>query len=66
MYQWFIVFCGIMMLGLGLYMVISPKNATKKEKRDDESAVASIRKRGFIVIACGIVAIVLGVIRVML
>ena len=48
------------MLGLGLFMAIDPKNATKKEMREDEKAVAGIRVRGFILIGCGIVLGILG------
>lgn len=50
---------GIMMLLLGLFMVIFPKQSTKKEMRDDPSAVEKIRKNGFIVIGCGIVIIII-------
>ncbi len=63
MNHWIIVACGIMMLGLGLFMVISPRNATKKELRDDEKVVSGMRKKGFIVIACGVIAIGLGIFR---
>lgn len=45
---------GIIMILLGLFMVIFPKQSTKKEMRDDPSAVAKIRRNGFIIIGCGI------------
>ena len=44
-------------------MVINPKGSTKKELQNDVSAVAKTKKNGFIVIACGIVVLVLGIIR---
>ncbi len=62
MYYAFIAFLGLMMLGLGLFMVISPRNATKAEERDNEQAVASVKKRGFIIVACGIVVVIIGII----
>ena len=61
MYDLLPIFFGICMLGLGLFMAISPKNATKKELREDEKAVVGIRVRGFILIGCGVVLIILGI-----
>ena len=50
---------GAIILALGLFMVICPRLSTKKEMRDNPKAVAGIRKRGFIVIACGIAVIII-------
>ena len=66
MYEFFPIICGIMMLGLGAFMAIDPKTSTKKEMRDDEKAVAKIRRNGFVIIGCGVVTIILGIIRVSL
>lgn len=62
MYNLLPIFFGVCMLGLGLFMAIDPKNATKKEMREDEKAVAGIRVRGFILIGCGVVLGILGII----
>lgn len=55
-----IIFGGLMIL-LGLYMTINPKNATKKELRNDDNVVKKTKKNGFIEILCGIVVIILGI-----
>ena len=57
-----LLFGGIMFF-LGLYMVINQKSATKKELQNDADAVAKIKKNGFILIACGIVILIIGIIR---
>lgn len=57
-----LLFGGIMFF-LGLYMAINPKSATKKELQNDADAVAKIKKNGFIVIACGVVILIIGIIR---
>ena len=54
---------GVMMILLGLYMVISPKNATKEELRNDEKVVKKTKRNGFIIIGCGITLIILGIIK---
>lgn len=48
---------------LGLVMVINPKGSTKKELQNDVSAVAKTKKNGFIVIACGIIVLIIGIIK---
>lgn len=63
MYNLIPLFLGGMMFILGLIMIINPKNSTKKEFQNDESMIAKTKKNGFIVIACGIVVLVLGIIR---
>ena len=57
-----LLFGGIMFC-LGLFMAINPKSATKKELQNDADAVAKIKKNGFILIACGIVILIIGIIR---
>ena len=61
MYDLLPVFFGVVMLGLGLFMALNPKGATKEELRDNEAEVAKIKRNGFIIIGCGIVAIVIGI-----
>ena len=56
---------GTLTILLGGYMVINPKNATKKELRNDENIVKETKKNGFIVIICGIVIILIAISRVM-
>ena len=63
MYNLIPLFLGGMMFILGLIMIINPKNSTKKEFQNDERMIAKTKKNGFIVIACGIVVLVLGIIR---
>lgn len=46
--------CGLVMFGLGLFMTICPKQATKKDQRDDENAVAKNRNAGIVLIVLGI------------
>ena len=56
---------GTLTILLGVYMVISLKNATKEELRNDEYQVKKTKKNGFIVIICGIVIILVAISRVM-
>ena len=44
---------------LGLFMVIMPKQATKKSQRESEDVVKKTRRNGFVVIACGIVLLLI-------
>lgn len=52
---------GIVMSLLGLFMAIFPKLSVKKELREDAKAVAGMRIRGFVVIACGVLVIVINI-----
>ena len=63
MYDYIPLFFGGMMFVLGLVMAISPKSSTKKEFQNDENMLAKTKRNGFIVIACGIIVIVVGIIR---
>ena len=63
MYDLIPCFLGIMMILLGTYMSLNPKKATKEELRNDENIVKKTKKNGFIVIGCGIVLIILGIIK---
>jgi len=60
MYEKMKIFLGIVMIVLGLFMAICPKKAAKKEERDNPKAVAKVRVSGFIVIGCGVLAILWG------
>lgn len=55
MYEMIKYVLAIMMLGLGLFMIICPKLATKKELRDDPNMVAKNRKSGIVITICGII-----------
>ena len=46
----------LVMIGLGILMIVSPKTCTRADKRDDPEAVESIRKGGYAVIGIGLVA----------
>ena len=63
MYDYIPLSFGDMMFVLGLVMAISPKSYTKKEFQNDENMLAKTKRNGFIVIACGIIVIVVGIIR---
>ena len=63
MYDLMPLFFGGIMFILGLVMVINPKSSTKKELQNDVSAVAKTKKNGFIVIACGIIVLIIGIIK---
>ena len=52
-----------MILISGLVIVINPKGSTKKEARNDANAVAKVKKIGFLVIACGVVELIIGIIK---
>ena len=54
---------GVMMILLGAYMSGNPKKATKEEFRNDEKIVKKTKRNGFVVIGCGIVLIILGIIK---
>lgn len=54
---------GGMMILLGTYMSANPKKATKEELRNDENVVKKTKRNGFVVIGCGIVLIILGIIK---
>lgn len=40
---------------LGLFVTIMPKENTKKELRDSEEAVKKTRRSGIVIVGCGIV-----------
>ena len=63
MYDLMPLFFGSIMFILGLVMVINPKGSTKKELQNDVSAVAKTKKNGFIVISCGIIVLIIGIIK---
>ena len=50
-------FC-LLAVGLGIYMAVAPKSATKQEMRDDPAAVAKTRKGGIIVAVVGLIAFI--------
>ena len=58
MYEMMEMVFGLLALGLGIYMAVAPKSATKKEMRDDPAAVAKTRKSGIIVTICGLLLVV--------
>lgn len=63
MYDLIPFICGVLMLGLGAFMTICPKQSTKKNKREDENEVAKVKKSGIILIVCSIVLCIFGFIR---
>ncbi len=63
MYDLIPFFLGVMMLGLGGFMAVFPKQSTKKNKREDENEVANVKRSGIILIVCSIVLCGLGFIR---
>ena len=62
MYDMMPIILGVAMMVIGLYMVIDPVKATKKELREDENAVKKVKRNGFIEIGCGIILIIIGII----
>lgn len=56
----FIVLAAVF-VGLGIYIFVCPKQATKKENREDEAAVAKTKKAGILYIVIGVVMILVGV-----
>lgn len=60
MYNYLPIICGGILLVLGLFMTICPKQATKKEERENEEAVMKTRKNGYVEIACGAIIIIMG------
>jgi len=63
MYNFIPLILGGMMFIFGLVMIINPKSSTKKEFQNDENMITKTKKNGFIITACGVVVIVLGIIR---
>ncbi|MBP3921051.1 MAG: hypothetical protein J6D28_05755 [Bacilli bacterium] len=63
MYNFIPVAFGTIIFLLGIFMVASPKKSTKEELRNDEKMVSKTRKNGFIVIICGLVILVMSIIR---
>jgi uncharacterized membrane protein YfcA len=61
MYDKIPIFLGAIILLMGIFMAVSPKNAAKKEFRENENELQKVRKSGFIMIVCGIITIVIGV-----
>ena len=49
---------GIMVL-FGIFMIACPKQATKKQFRDDPEKVAKVRKAGIVWVICGIILFIL-------
>lgn len=66
MYKLIPFVCGVIMLGLGLFMAVNPKGSTRKDKRDDPAEVAKVQKSGFGVVACGIVLCIIAAARMFL
>ena len=63
MYDLMPLFFGGIMFILGLVMVINPKGSTKKELQNDAGAVSKTKKNGLIVIACGIIVLIIEIIK---
>lgn len=61
MSDYLLFFFGIVMLGLGAFMYLKPKESTKKEMRDSEEAVSKIKRNGKFVFICGVVVIIIGI-----
>lgn len=55
-------FCGLAMLILGVVTVVNPKGCIKRELRDDESRVKKIRRGGFVILACGVCTLFVGLV----
>ncbi|MED9903526.1 MAG: hypothetical protein UFG06_05010 [Lachnospiraceae bacterium] len=60
MYDYLPYILGGLMALLGLYMVLCPAKATKKELRDSAADVNKTKKSGFVVIGCGVVLVIIG------
>lgn len=63
MYDLIPFFFGGIIFILGLVMVINPKGSTKKEFQNDENKIAATKKNGFIVVACSVILLIIGIIR---
>lgn len=59
MYDAFPFIMGAVIILMGIFMVVCPKQATKKSMRDDEAAVKKVRNSGFAEIVIGILLIVI-------
>lgn len=53
-----LILSGIMVL-FGIFMIACPKQATKKQYRDDPEKVAKVRKAGIVWVICGIILFIL-------
>ena len=62
MYNIIPLICGGLMIILGLFMAINPVISTKRELRDDAKVVGKTRRSGFIMVVCGFICIILGII----
>ena len=56
------IILGTVLIGLGLFMVLCPKQATKKENRENPEAVNKVKKSGIAEIVCGALLVVLGLV----
>ena len=59
MYQIVEAALGVIMLILGVIMFFAPRICTKKELRDDPTAVDQIKKSGAIMSVIGVVVVIL-------
>jgi len=66
MYDYLGIIFGSAMLFLGAFMFFKPEQSTKKEMRDSKEAVAKIKKNGLIVMFCGVIAVTVGVLILVL
>ena len=64
MYKLIPIILSLCMFVLSFYMINKPKEATKKELRDDEKMIEKTRKNGIIVLACAITLLILGIMRI--
>ena len=63
MYDFIPIICGVMILGLGIYMTVNPVGATRKDMREDSKAVDKTKKSGLIMLVLGLIVGILGVAR---
>lgn len=53
------IFLGVIILFLGIFMTVFPRISTRKDRRDDPSAVAKNRVSGIVMTILGVAVIVI-------
>lgn len=59
MYDMMELVLAVVMVLFGIFMIACPKQATKKQFRDDPEKVAKVRKAGIVWVICGIILFIL-------
>lgn len=56
-----LILLGIVFAAVGVFIIVCPKQATKKEDRENEAAVKKMRRNGFVLLIIAVLMMGLGI-----